>query len=178
MQFYIETERLILRDLLQSDDEGMFALDSDPEVHLYLGNNPVQTIEQSRKVISIIRDQYVANGIGRWAVIEKSTGRFMGWAGLKLVTETTNGHTHFLDLGYRFIRRYWGNGYAKESATASAAYAWNVLNASQLFGMADVQNIASRKVLEHTGLRYQEVFYWNGIETAWYRMERPADLRL
>jgi RimJ/RimL family protein N-acetyltransferase len=72
MLFYIETERLIMRDLLLSDDDGMFELDSDPEVHRFIGNKPVQTIEESRKVIDIIRQQYEDNGIGRLAVIEKS----------------------------------------------------------------------------------------------------------
>lgn len=173
MRYYIETERLIMRDVLPTDDEGMFALDSDPEVHRYIGRNPVQTIEESRKIIQFIKDQYDTNGIGRWAVIEKNTGQFIGWSGLKLVTETTNGHTNYLDLGYRFIRQYWGKGYAKETARASAAYAWEVLQAKELFGMAEEHNTASRKVLESAGLQYKEMFHWNGDPYAWYAMQRP-----
>lgn len=45
MKIFAETERLILRELLPSDDYGMFELDSDHEVHRYLGNKPVTTIE-------------------------------------------------------------------------------------------------------------------------------------
>ena len=44
MDFYIETERLILRDLRDCDLNGMFELDSNPEVHKYLGNKPIKTI--------------------------------------------------------------------------------------------------------------------------------------
>lgn len=175
MRYYIETERLILRDLLPTDDEGMFELDSDPEVHRFVGNKPVQTIEESRMVIAIIRDQYEANGIGRWAVIEKSTGLFIGWSGLKLVTETTNGHINYLDLGYRFMPKHWGKGYAKETAKASAAYAWDVLNAKELIGMAEEHNIASQKVLESVGLQYVAMFDWNGRPYAWYKMQRPIE---
>lgn len=174
MRYFIETERLILRDMLATDDEGMFALDSDPEVHRYVGNKPVQTIEESRRVIEIIRSQYDTNGIGRWAVIEKNTGLFIGWAGLKLMKEMTNGHINYLDLGYRFIRQHWGKGYAKEAAKASAAYAWNELHAKDLFGMAEEHNIASRKVLESVGLVYREMFDWNDKPHAWYSMQRPA----
>lgn len=172
MHFFIETERLIMRDLLPTDDTGMFLLDSDPDVHLYVGRNPVQNIEQSREVIEIIRRQYETNGIGRWAVIEKETGTFIGWSGLKLITESINGHNNYLDLGYRFIKQYWGNGYAKETAIASAAYAWNMLNAKKLCGIVHIHNIASRKVLESVGLRYIENFDFNGEPYEWYEMNR------
>ena len=44
MKTSIETERLLLRELISSDDFGMFELDSNPEVHKYLGNKPVKNI--------------------------------------------------------------------------------------------------------------------------------------
>lgn len=81
----IETERLILRELLPSDDKDMFELDSNPEVHKYLGENPVKNINQVQKVITMVRNQYQTNGIGRWATIEKETGLFIGWSGLNLL---------------------------------------------------------------------------------------------
>ena len=55
----IETKRLILRELLPSDEVGMFELDSNPAVHKYLGNNPIATIEQAREIIEKIRGQYL-----------------------------------------------------------------------------------------------------------------------
>jgi ribosomal-protein-alanine N-acetyltransferase len=69
MKIFAETERLLLREFLPTDVQGMFELDSDPAVHRYLGKKPVQTIEQSQEMIAFIRQQYLANGIGRWAVI-------------------------------------------------------------------------------------------------------------
>lgn len=170
MRFFVETERLIMRDLQPSDDIGMFQLDSDPDVHLYLGNKPVVNIEQSRDVIEIIRKQYETNGIGRWAVIEKRSGNFIGWSGLKLITEPINGHNNYLDLGYRFIKQYWGNGYAKETAIAAAAYAWNALHAKKLCGIAHSNNIASQKVLQSAGLRYIEDFEWNSDPHKWFEV--------
>src|SRR5918993_1172509 len=97
----IETERLILREFLPSDDEGMFELDSNPEVHKYLGENPSHTIEQAREMIANIRQQYAENGIGRWAAIEKETGNFIGWSGLKFIREYENNRIHYYDVGYR-----------------------------------------------------------------------------
>ena len=172
MRFFIETERLILRDLLPSDDEGMFMLDSDPEVHKYVGGKPVQSIEQCRKVIEIIRQQYETNGIGRWAVVEKETGTFVGWSGLKLMTEPINGRNNYLDLGYRFIKQYWGKGFATETAIAAAAYAWDVLKAQELCGIVHIHNIASRKTLERAGLKYVENFEFEGEPYEWYEAKR------
>ena len=84
MKFYLETERLILRELLETDLEGMFELDSNATVHKYLGNNPITTREQAAENIRYIREQYDKLGIGRFAAIEKSSGDFIGWSGLKL----------------------------------------------------------------------------------------------
>lgn len=97
MEIFAETKRLILRELLPIDAEGMFELDSDKDVHQYLGGNAVKSINQSIGDIEFIRKQYMDNGIGRWAVIEKETGGFIGWGGLKLITETCNNKTNYYD---------------------------------------------------------------------------------
>mgnify|MGYP000459923701 CR=1 FL=1 len=128
MKFHIETERLLLRELRLTDLEGMFALDSDPEVHKYLGNKPVKSIEESKKILESVLTQYKERGIGRFAVIEKSTGEFVGWSGLRLNTEyNMNGFTKYYDIGYRLIKRFWGKGYATESGKAAIDYAFHVL---------------------------------------------------
>lgn len=158
MKIFIETQRLILRELAQADDEAMFELDADPEVQTFLGNRPIQHISQAREQISFIRKQYRSNGIGRWAVIEKETGAFAGWSGLKLITEPVNTQTGFYDLGYRFIKRYWGKGYATETAIAALAYGFGNLDLPEIYGMADVNHAASRAVLEKAGLKYLETF--------------------
>lgn len=172
MQFYLETDRLILRDLLPEDEAGMYELDSDAEVHKYVGGRPVQSIEESRKVISIIRDQYKTNGIGRWAVIEKSTGTFVGWAGLKLMREPINGRSDYYDVGYRFIRSHWGKGYATEAAHATIKYAWNVLKLDEVFAIADLDNAPSRKVLEKVGMVQNGSFHYDRAPHAWYELRR------
>ncbi len=170
MQIFAETPRLILREILPADAPGMFELDSDPDVHRYLGNNPIKTLEEAVAGIAFIRQQYADYGIGRWAVIEKATGEFTGWAGLKYMTETRNGHKNFYDVGYRFIKRYWGKGYATEAAIASVKYGFDVLKLKELFGMADVENVASNKALHKAGLKYVEDFEHGSIRHSWYRL--------
>ncbi len=172
MKIFLETSRLILRELLPSDDQGMFELDSDKDVHKYLGNNPVTTIEQSREIIKTIRQQYINNGIGRWAVVEKSTNNFLGWTGFKLVKELTNNHIDYYDLGYRLIKDYWGKGIATEAAKACLNYGFTELNQKIIYGMTDVNNKASRTVLEKSGLKYKETFSLNGVPHVWFEISK------
>ncbi|HET7116151.1 MAG TPA: GNAT family N-acetyltransferase [Hanamia sp.] len=76
MKIFAETERLILREILPTDVEGMYELDADPEVHKYLGNKPVTSREKTVDVINFIRQQYIDNGTGRWAIIDKKSNEF------------------------------------------------------------------------------------------------------
>jgi len=162
MKVFVETPRLILRELLDTDDEGMFELDSNAEVLKYLYTELQTKIEQSQDVIAFIRKQYEENGIGRWAVIEKQSGAFIGWAGLKLVTQTINNRTNYYDVGYRLIPRYWGMGYATETCKASVDYGFNKLKLNLICATASMHNLASRKVLEKTGLIFKEEFLYDG----------------
>ncbi|MBD2715886.1 GNAT family N-acetyltransferase [Microvirga sp. STR05] len=174
MTTFAETPRLLLRELQATDVPGMFALDSDPEVHRYLGNQPVQTLAQSEETIAFVRRQYQENGIGRWAVELKETGEFLGWAGLKFVREPLNRHVDFYDVGYRLIRRYWGNGYATEAARASVAYGFNVLRQPVLYATADMQNLASRAVLAKVGFQHLGEFEYESVPTAWLEARAVA----
>jgi len=172
MKVFAETERLILRELLPQDAAGMFEMDGDPEVHLFLGNKPVQSIEQSKTDIEFIRNQYIENGIGRWAVMEKSTGNFMGWAGLKLIKEPINNHYNYYDLGYRFSKRFWGKGYATEAAIAARDYGFNELKLDEIIGIADTNNLGSIHVLEKVGLKRISIFNYGGIKHYWMKIEK------
>ena len=173
MTFHLETKRLILRDIRPTDLEAMFRLDSDPIVHRYLGKKPRTTQEESKKDIAYIIDQYHNNGIGRWAAIEKSSGDFMGWSGLKLNNDLTyNDITNFYDVGYRFIPKYWGKGYATESALASLEYGFNTMNLKCINGIAEVDNIASNRVLQKIGLKFINTFNIDTVQAHWYELKK------
>lgn len=172
MRTSIETERLLLREILPTDEVGMFELDSNPEVHIYLGNNPVTSIEQTREAIANIRQQYLENGIGRWAVILKETNEFIGWSGLKL-EKNVNGYETFYDLGYRFIQKHWGKGYAYETAKAFVDFGFNDMKLEKINAYADFDNLASRRVLEKTGMHFVNMFEYEGTQEAWYEIKNP-----
>lgn len=172
MQIFAETDRLILREILPSDENRMFEMDNDPAVHIYLGNKPTQTIEEIREVIQFIRQQYIDNGIGRWAVVEKSSNQFIGWAGLKLIKTLTNGHSDFYDIGYRFLQSHWGKGYGTEAAKAALDYGFEQLHLNEIYGMTDADNKGSNNVLSKIGLTYIEDFDFEGMPSFWFKVTR------
>jgi [ribosomal protein S5]-alanine N-acetyltransferase len=158
----IETERLILRGMLPEDADAFFEMDSNPEVHKYLGNKPVTNKQHIRDVIGMIHKQYDENGIARWTVLEKASGQYIGWCGLKFFTESANGHNNFYEVGYRLDPRYWGKGYATEAARAALRYGFEIMRLNTIYAITDAGNHASRNVLTKAGLTYIEDFIYEG----------------
>lgn len=176
MDFIIETDRLYLREIIEEDAQDLFELDSDVEVHKYLGNNPVKNIEESKAIIKNIRQQYLDNGLGRLAVIEKGTNNFLGWSALKFETGLID-DLEYYDLGYRLKKKYWGKGFASESAIASVEYGFNKLNLDEIFAAAHVDNIGSNKVILNSGLKLVDTIVIDGEIHNWYRIRKSDWLK-
>ena len=169
MKIFIETPRLILREMMPEDEAGIFELDSDPKVHKYLGNRPITRIEEARNSIEYIRKQYRENGIGRWAVELKSTGEFMGWCGLKYINDMEiNGQTNVYDVGYRFIPRFWRQGYGYEAAQVSLDYGFEEMGLKKIVGIADQGNLGSQRILTKIGLKFIGGFEFQTTPCFWY----------
>lgn len=185
-QPFIETARFHIRELKLEDAAGMFEMDKDPLVHRYIAQNPTKTIKEQQDVINFIRQQYTDTGIGRWAIIEKHTGEFIGWTGFRLMQETVNGQTNYYDFGYRLRQSAWGKGIATETALATLKYGVDKMGLWPVFAMTDVNNAASRRVLEKIGFNFIKTFLYTrssqwrtpGIEdisATWY--ELPENFR-
>jgi ribosomal-protein-alanine N-acetyltransferase len=172
MNKIIETDRLYFRKFVENDDNNIFALNSDPEVQQFLGENPIQKIEEAREIIRFIRQQYSDNGIGRLAIIEKSSNEFVGWGGLKLITQANNGHQNYHDLGYRLMKKFWGKGYATESSKAVVEYGFNHLKLSIIYAIADVRNLKSHHVLNKCGFVEQQEFLHCHTRHFWYELKK------
>ncbi len=154
------------------DAQGILDLDGDPEVHKFLIDPVKSTLEEARFDIVNIQKQYEEVGIGRYALLRKSDREFLGWSGLRLETTEINGHADFYDVGYRLIRKFWGNGYATESAIASIAYGFQVMNYEKLYAEADQENIASCKVLRKSGMIHVDTFDEDGCQVEWYELTK------
>ena len=173
MRTTLETERLFFREFVASDDVSLYELDSDPEVHLFLGNRPAKNIEDSRKELANIQQQYIENGIGRWAGFEKDTLQFIGWAGLK-VEKNVNGHHRFYDLGYRLKPMYWGRGFATEAAKAFVTFGFDEMKLRIINAYVSANHLSSRAVIEKAGMRFVNSFEYDGGEELWYEIKNST----
>lgn len=169
----IETERLLIGLMDHSDEGGMWEMDSDPRVHKFVGNKPVTDRDYIRTVIDMVQQQYADLGIGRWSMIDKHTGSFVGWTGFKRITGTVNGHTDYIDFGYRLPHRCWGMGYATEAGRACLQYGRDVLGYKDIYATTDVGNAASRHVLQKLNFEYKGIFDYDG-EPTWRHTGEPT----
>lgn len=171
-RIYAVTDRLLLGELIPADAEGMFILDSDPEVHRYLGDPVVKDVETSARIIEMVRKQYKDNGVGRWAVLDRISGEFMGWSGLKLEKGSSLVKEPYYDLGYRFIRKFWGKGYATESAFASVSFGFITLKLDEIYAEAEMANKASLNVISKCRFRHLLTYDDEGYQVGRFRLRK------
>lgn len=172
MKLPIFTERLMLRKLTNEDVDNIFLLDSNPEVMKYVGVPPTTEKGESARMLENIINQYQNNGTGRLAVIEKETSQFIGWSGIKLLTDEVNGFKNVYELGYRFLPEFWGKGYATESALASLDLGFNQLNAEKIYAYADIDNQSSNQILTKLGFENKGTFLDKVDICNWYELEK------
>ncbi|WP_343636416.1 GNAT family N-acetyltransferase [Fluviicola sp.] len=158
----LETPRLYLREMTPDDAENAYLLNSDPEVLRYTGDDPFESIEEARTFLENY-ESYRKYGFGRWAMILKETGEYLGWCGLKYTPELDE-----FDIGYRLMKKFWGKGYATEAAGACLELGFGQLGMETIVGRAMPENGASVCVLEKIGLTYLENRMTEGTEEVIY----------
>ncbi|MBB1139762.1 GNAT family N-acetyltransferase [Myroides sp. WP-1] len=166
MKKILETSRLVLRELHPSDASSFFELNANPNVIRYTGNTAFTDVEEARIFLENYSD-YREKGYGRWAVVLKDTGQFIGWCGLKFDADTQQ-----TDIGFRFFEEEWGKGYATESAQACLQVGFNQFQLSHIIGRAMKANIASICVLEKLGLTYEQDIILDGEEAVLYKIKK------
>ena len=142
----LETERLLLRQFLETDVDLYARICADPEVMRYIGDGSTQTREQTWRSVAAALGHWVLRGYGMYAVEEKSTGTFIGRIGLSN-PEGWPG----LEAGWLLGRPHWGHGYATEGAKAVVRMAYESVGATHLISLIKPENLASIRVAEKLG---------------------------
>jgi RimJ/RimL family protein N-acetyltransferase len=88
-------------------------------------------------------------GYSMWAVVEKSTWRFVGRAG-PWRPEGWPG----LEVGWCLTRESWGKGYATEAARAAVSWCFDELGAEDVISLIRPENVRSIAVAERIGHRF------------------------
>jgi RimJ/RimL family protein N-acetyltransferase len=170
----IETERLLLRGWRDGDVEPYARLCADPEVMRFIGNGSTLTREQSGEQISRFVRHWEERGFGLWAMEEKASGAFVGFAGLGYKEDWTEGG-HKTEVGWRLDRAFWGRGLATEAAEASVAHGLEHLKLERIFSIIQPENTASLRVAEKAGLTLRGETRWRNSAVVWYAIDRKTN---
>src|SRR5436190_8096080 len=146
----IETERLLLRSFSADDLDAFASLNADPDVMRYIGDGKPQGKEQTEIRLNAVLDHWEQHGFGLFTVLEKESGEFAGFCGLKYLDTSSE-----IEVGYRLAKKFWGRGLATEAARASLHYGFEELALDRIVAVVQPENAASCRVIEKIGLRYE-----------------------
>lgn len=162
MKFILETERLCLREMECGDFDRLCMILQDREV-MYAYEHAFSDDEVKSWLDKQI-ERYKKDGFGLWAVVLKSTGEMIGQCGL---TVQDIGRK-VIEVGYLFQKDYWHCGYAAEASTACKNYAFDRLNAGEVFSIIRDTNLPSQRVAIRNGMLPRE-----RIIKHYYGMDMP-----
>ncbi|HEY1612857.1 MAG TPA: GNAT family N-acetyltransferase [Rhizomicrobium sp.] len=145
----IETERLILRPWTQADVAEFARVTNTPAVRKHLGG--VQTQAEIQAGFDRVGACQAKNGFSFWIVERRSDGALLGFCGLKVGTEASIAGE--IEIGWRLREDAWGQGYAREAAQASLAWAWENLSCNRVVAVTIKENTPSWGLMERLGMR-------------------------
>lgn len=144
----IETKRLIIREMVQSDYDALCGILCDEEV-MRAAYESAFNLEEAQNWLNRHLKRYEEYGFGLWAVVLKETNEMIGQCGLTMQVWREK---EILEIGFLFQKAYWHKGYATEAAIACKEYAFSVLNANRVYSIIRDTNIASQKVAVRNGM--------------------------
>ena len=148
----LETTRLLIRDFVESDLDAVYAYGSDPEVVRYMVFPP-STLADTREHIArcmALADEQPRRGYDMGIAL-RSTGQIIGGITLGVV-DSAAGEAAF---SYLLNRAMWGHGYATEALSEMLRFGFAQLGLQRIADSCDVENIASARVMEKCGLRFE-----------------------
>ena len=147
----IFTNRLLLRRWRESDVLPFAQICADVEVMRHIGSGNPMTLTQVHADIATYEACWHHHGFGQFAVELKASKRFIGFAGLGNHTLLPQ-FQFFTEIGWRFARNVWGQGYATEAAKAVLEYANIGHGITDIISICQVDNLASERVMQKIGL--------------------------
>jgi RimJ/RimL family protein N-acetyltransferase/protein tyrosine phosphatase (PTP) superfamily phosphohydrolase (DUF442 family) len=147
----LETERLRLRHVEAGDAAFIRELVNEPSWLRFIGERNVHSLDDARAFIENgPRKMYSQHGFGLFAVESKAAAVPMGLCGLIRRDALPD-----VDIGFAFLPRFWGQGYAREAAAATLEYAREVQRLDRVVAITKPDNVASGRLLERIGLRLE-----------------------
>lgn len=152
-----ETARLRARDWQDRDLPTHFEMYSDPQVVQFIGMEPLQTLDDSKKHLERIARlvQRYRPGLGGWCLEHKDSGEVVGLVLLKNLPDADGGLTADIEVGWHLARRHWGHGYATEAGQGALAYGFETMGLDRIHAVVNTRNEASMAVAHRLGMVHQ-----------------------
>ena len=141
------TDRLLIRETIDSDIPELYRIGTDQAVTKYIVSMQPTLEEEIVYTKAYVRHMYAFYDFGLWTVLEKDAygqERVIGRAGL-FPSERLAGQ---IEMGYMIAPECQGNGYGKEAAETVLRYAFDVLDLEEVHLFAEKENKASVKLAE------------------------------
>jgi ribosomal-protein-alanine N-acetyltransferase len=148
----LETERLVLRRLLPSDLDDLYALYRDEEIRRYFPEGVLSYAETQEELAWFLNGHPEHPELGLWATIHKPSQRFIGRCGL--LPWVIDGRFE-VEVAYLLDKAFWGQGLATEAGKALVRYGFEQLQRERLICLIDPQNQASINVAERIGMHFE-----------------------
>ncbi len=150
MNYFLETERLVLRKITEGDFEMLCGILQDIDV-MYAWEHAFSDLEV-RDWINKNLQRYASDGFSYFMAIDKTTNIFVGVMGplIEKIDEQP-----CIGVAYILNKSCWGKGYAKEGVKACIEYAFNELGANKVIAQIRPENLASRHVAESVGMKIE-----------------------
>jgi ribosomal-protein-alanine N-acetyltransferase len=154
----IETPRLSIRHLGSGDEAFIFELLNQPSFISNIGDRGVRTLDDATEYIRQgPATSYEKFGFGLFHVALKASGAPIGICGL-LKRDTLDD----VDIGFAYLERYWGQGYALEAAQAVMDFGWNTVGLKRVVAITAPHNEASMRLLRKLGMTFESVIKFPG----------------
>jgi RimJ/RimL family protein N-acetyltransferase len=139
----IETERLVLRQMKVEDAEFIFELVNEAAFIRNIGDKGVRTFEDARAyILNGPVTSYEKFGFGLYLVEWKETAAPIGICGLLKRDSLED-----VDIGFAFLEKFWGKGFAYESAVAVIEYGRSALGLNRIVAITSPDNEGSIRVV-------------------------------
>ncbi|WP_103070378.1 GNAT family N-acetyltransferase [Aquimarina sediminis] len=145
------SKRLILGRTKSEDVDEFYKIYADPKTNKFNPNGPLTDKHIASQIIQKSIEHWEKHKFGMWTIRTKENpDKIIGFGGLSYRKYED---TLKLNLGYRFNKEYWGNGYATELATYAVHHGLITLGKKEVFALVRPNHIASIKILEKSGMK-------------------------
>ncbi|MFN8222655.1 MAG: GNAT family protein [Gaiellales bacterium] len=143
----LETERLVLREVTETDADALFQIHSDPETMRYWSGPPWRDRSKATELLARAAQGYAEQARIRWGYTRRGDDTLIGVANLHAIdAQSRRG-----ELGYILHRAHWGHGYNHEALTRIVDWAFAELGLHRLEAELDPRNEGSARAVERLG---------------------------